>query len=141
MIPITIYSLNTLRMPTMWNFQKQLRIGEQGEALLLERYREPMVLYSGRSADFRLPITGELVELKTDTYDRSKTSNFFMERWSVAEKKKPGGPWQARANSASRFIYLFASDGTYYEFVDVKALCAELDVLCKSLAEVEIKNR
>lgn len=125
----------------MWSFSKQLKVGEQGEQLILNHYREPIVYYKGRRADFVLPLTGELLELKTDTYDRQKTSNFFFERWSDVDNKKPGGPWQARAKSASRFIYLFMSDGTYYEFQDIDKLCRLLDQYCTKLEPIRILNK
>jgi len=123
-----------------FKFREQLAIGEAGEALFLEHYPEPLILYSGKSADFIAIDSGDLVELKSDMYPMDKTTNFFFERWSDVAKKKPGGPWQSRRNSVDRFIYMFAQDGTYFEFSDVGALCARLEELIVDLKPVKVYN-
>ncbi len=47
------------------------------------------------------------MELKSDSYDMSRTPNFFMERISNVEKGTPGGPWQALDKNIPLFVYWY----------------------------------
>ena len=126
-----------------WSFKQQLQVGDRGQELFLKYYHEPLVVYPKHAADFQLVKCGGLVELKTDTYNMEKTANFFWERWSDMDKKKPGGPWQSHKHKVKRFVYMFVRHNVYYEFQDVPALVARLDELIasKKYKPFPVKNR
>ncbi len=96
------------------SFAKSLAIGKAGEALLLELWPE-LVPTDGRRGDFLLP-SGDKMEVKSDNYDHTEFGNFFMERWSDFDRKKPGGPWQALEHGAPRFFYWFPKARIGYIF-------------------------
>ena len=123
-----------------WNMQTQLAQGRLAEADFIERCHLDLVQVPGKGLwDFDSSC-GLKVELKSDTYPMEKTANFFMERWSVIEQDKPGGPWQSLEKGADTFIYLFANSNTYFQFLDLPALVDRLDVLTKDSDLVRIKN-
>jgi hypothetical protein len=126
-----------------YSFADQLKVGEWGEATLLEYYPHPLVplapadglvggLKARRKADFWRVSDGGLVEVKTDTWSMDATPNFFMERYSDREKQSPGGPWRALQDGISSFVYLFPKDRTWFEFQDLRSLCGLLDELIAS---------
>jgi hypothetical protein len=96
------------------NFQRSLVIGQAGEALLLELWPE-LRQTDGRKGDFLLH-NGDVLEVKSDSYSLKATKNFFMERWSDFDRKKPGGPWQSLAHGAKYFFYWFPADLTGFLF-------------------------
>ena len=126
-----------------FDFHKQIKVGDIGEELIFNYYPEPLLKYAGNKADFKMLKTGELLEVKTDTYPMDDTLNFFMERWSDVHKEKPGGPWQSRKHRVKRYVYLFVKDGVYFQFPDIKHLCKEVDsiVKAKKLRLIYIKNK
>jgi len=92
----------------VWQFDKQMDVGRQGERLLLKRWPNPIRRrYEDlKGVDFE-DSYGTLIELKTDTHDPEDTPNFFIERWSDLASKKPGGPWQALEKGADLLVYLY----------------------------------
>lgn len=125
----------------VWDMKTQLSYGLKAELEFCERYHRKLTkVDEHRLWDFECG-KGIRYELKTDTYPLSKTPNFFMERWSVLGKDKPGGPWQALSHEADVFIYYFASDKTYFQFDDIAALVGRLDVLTKKSGMVYIPNK
>jgi len=82
---------------------------------------------------------GRRVELKTDFYGEARTPNFFIERWSVMEQDKPGGPWQSRQKKVDLYIYLYADTGAYYVFSDLKALCKAVEKM--DLPLIPVRNK
>jgi hypothetical protein len=124
-----------------WDMQTQLKQGKKAEEEMAERHPSGLtVVTEHRLWDLESSCGRKKVELKTDTYDMSKTENFFMERWSVAEKEKPGGPWQALENGANIFIYLFSKNNTYFECRDLKKLVKRLNTLTKDIKPTNIRN-
>jgi hypothetical protein len=127
-------------MSKTWSMQKQLKIGQAAEKLMMTKYPVTLSLVTGhRNWDLESSC-GLRVELKTDSYPMAKTENFFMERWSVQEKDKPGGPWQAMEKGANTFLYYFSSDDTYFECRDIPALVEALNGLTNKLKPVIVKN-
>ncbi len=97
----------------IFTFNKQLRIGNTGEALFLKHYKGSSKT-DGRKYD--LLFEGKKVELKTDTYPLNKTPNYFMERYGNVADKKVGGPWRAADDKVDLFVYFFLSDTTFFWF-------------------------
>lgn len=124
-----------------FGFQDQLRVGDRGEELFIQYYYAPLVIIPDRFADFRRVDDGRSVELKTDTYNMEKTPNFFFERYSDMEAKKPGGPWRARRDRVDIFCYLFSRHNTYFEFTDITSLCETLDDITSKMKPTVVKNR
>lgn len=121
-----------------FNFQTQLAIGKEGEALFLSKYPD-LQQTDGRKGDF-VGKSGRKIELKIDTYSMEKTGNFFIERFSDLGKEKPGGPFQSEGHDVYYFCYLFVKQGFIYWF-ELKPL---LEFLRKNEASYEkryIKNR
>jgi hypothetical protein len=127
----------------MFSFKKQLAVGSAAEEAFLSGYREPIILAHHLTYDFKRISDGAKLELKTDTYDMHKYPNFFLERWGNVAEKKPGGPWRARRDRVDVFIYFFSQHGVYFEFIDIKELCARADKVIKrkSTKEFMIKNK
>jgi len=97
----------------IYDFKKQLSIGDEGEKLFLELYSHKGARKSDiLKFDFYLHC-GATVELKTDTYSIKRTKNFFIERWSDFRNKRPGGPFQSEADF---FVYLFIKQKVFYWF-------------------------
>jgi hypothetical protein len=113
-----------------FSFKDQLAIGEDGERLFIECYPRPLRKNHSRNSDLVCLVTGERIELKTDTYPVGETDNFFIERWSNLEEQKPGSLWQSR-RKADVFIYYYSNDGLYWEFRNIKALIKRLEDLEK----------
>lgn len=125
-------------MPKPHDFWASLKLGQKHEDVFLKAHPQ-LTKHTKREADFSLP-SGELVELKSDTYDPSQTPNFFFERYSNLETKKLGGVWQAHQNSAEFFVYYYPVTGDYYVF-RTAALCATLNVIEKFSKQIRILNR
>lgn len=124
-----------------FGFKEQMYAGDKGEALFKKAYKkvEKPIKTDGRKFDFYVNET-ETAEIKTDTYSMSKTKNFFMERFSSTQSKKPGGPWRAAEDDVDYFIYLFISDNVFYWF-EPKALSKFLDDYIKSEKPIFIRNK
>lgn len=123
-----------------FDFQKQLKVGQEGEAKFLEDYAGQVIRLDGRKGDFQLVSNEERVELKCDTY--KEAVNYFIERYSVFEKKIAGGPWQARRHGAAWFVYKFINEPNYAWF-PVDNLCTYLGryIDTQGLKEVVVRNR
>jgi hypothetical protein len=81
-------------MSNTFSFQAQLSIGDKGEKDFQEHYSKFKPIKStDRRIDFEL-CDGKTVELKTDSYDMSRTENFFFEILSCTKSKKPGGVYR-----------------------------------------------
>lgn len=134
---------NDGQRPTTHSFWDSLKVGTRGEELLIQHYHEPLVVIPDRYADFRRVTDGKTVELKTDTYNVTKTQNYFFERYSDFHKKTPGGPWRARKDRVGVFVYYFVRSNLYFNFEDVKALCKEIERIVKRKKQglILVKNR
>lgn len=124
-------------------FDKQLKVGDQGEQFFLEHYPRKLEIIKHRYCDFKVKTSNELIELKTDTYDMLKTSNFFFERYSDYNAQSPGSVWQSRPKNVSIFCYLFINNKTWFEFRDLDKLIDRLDNIIndKKLGKIFIQNR
>lgn len=126
----------------VYSWKKQLDFGKSAERDFLSLYHEPLILSPNLKHDFTVISTGERLELKTDDWEMSNTPNFFLERYSNHFEETPGGPWRARKHRVNRFVYYFIRDGVYFEFKDLKKLCARADkyIRAKKLKPIFIKN-
>jgi hypothetical protein len=87
------------------NFQKSLKIGKKAENDFYELFKDKLEQLDGYAADFKILKNGKTIELKTDSYDPTKTANFFMEKFSYNEE--PGGPFQALKKGTDYYVYWF----------------------------------
>jgi hypothetical protein len=112
----------------VFGFAEQLSIGSEGEAALQKMWHGPkLTKHPKRAYDFDGG-DGSKVEVKTDTYDMSKTTNFFIERWSVEQQQKPGSVWQSLEKGVTVFVYFFKKNNTYFVFDNLPLLQATLEV-------------
>lgn len=121
------------------SFKASLSRGQVGEILYMNAHNGKLEQLDGFKSDFKVIETGELVELKTDYYSMEKTPNFFFERFSDVDKKKPGGPHQAILNGSSLFVYFYVKDLVFFEF-NTEKLIKVLDELIPSLRPTDVKN-
>jgi len=121
------------------NFKKDLLTGQAGELAIKALWPELELLH-GKGADARLP-NGELVELKTDTYDHAKTDNFFIEYMGNVDTGKFGGPWKAQKDGCQWFVYYFSNPGIAYVF-STEEMLAEMNayLLKHNPKPIEIRN-
>jgi hypothetical protein len=113
--------------PTVFSFQKQLQVGSLGEDLLIRYYHMPIIKSQDRKYDFLCVHTGHKIELKTDSYDITRTPFFFFERYSNSQKETPGGPWRAVQDRVPIFVYMFVKNNRYFVFKDMKKLLKKID--------------
>lgn len=125
----------------VFDFQIQLKLGNRAEELFLEHYPTKIEIYPERAYDFTCTKTGAKIELKTDTYNIDKTSNFFMERYSDVHKKTIGGPWRAKRDKVDIFCYYFVRHNIWFQFNNIPALISRLDELTDGKGLVYIKNK
>lgn len=125
----------------VWSMKTQLGVGAKGEKLLLKHWKEPVQKHPVFKGPDFIDVKDTVIELKTDTYDMDKTPNFFMERWSNAEKKYPGGPWQAHLKGVEVFVYLFITHKKWFIFRDMPALLARLEEVTEGKYVHNIPNR
>jgi hypothetical protein len=98
----------------------QLKKGKKAEKDFLERYGQGAIVRTdGRKGDMMVKWSRAVLELKTDFY--SKSTNLFMERWSVEPtpdrpEGKVGGPWQAASHSAAYYLYWFPDRDELFVF-------------------------
>lgn len=108
-------------------FYQDLAFGNDAERLLLMQHKF-LTHATDRSHDLIIKGTKIKLELKNDSYDPKKYSNFIMERWS--KQDKPGGPFQSLKNGCRYFMYNFAQTGQIYVF-DTVQLVARIEKLVK----------
>lgn len=126
------------------NFARDLKVGQAGEKLFIKlaaKHGLELMQTDGRAGDL-LDNDGKLYELKTDSYDHGKTSNFFMELYSDVEAGKKGGAWQALDNKCDYFVYFFSANNIAYIF-STGDLVRQLDeyLSLQKPPLIEIKNR
>lgn len=123
----------------MHYFHRSLVSGKAGEALLASLMPELEAL-NGKGSDFKHRITGDLWELKTDSYDMLKTSNFFVERYGNDKKMSNGGPWQALEHRSKYWVYMFPVNKTLFIF-NTQELVHFLDNYKGTFPVVNIPNK
>jgi len=124
----------------VWSFQDQLQVGDRGEQLFMERYPKKLTIHPGYDGDFIEVNSGKKIELKTDTYNMEKSSNFFIEKYSNLEKQKPGSIWQAHAHGCDVFCYMFVRHNLWFQFNDLPQLIDRVNHLTSNKGLVYIKN-
>jgi len=122
---------------TTHNFQKSLKRGKKGEALFFDLFADKLEMADGYVYDMKVKRTGKTIELKTDSYDAAKTSNFFMERYSYNDE--PGGPWQSLKKGVDYYVYFFPNCNLIYCF-KTKELVKELEKICKGQYLINVRN-
>jgi plasmid replication initiation protein len=110
---------------TVHKFNSSLKVGQNGEEIFLA-LNPNITRLSGLKADFVSSKTNTKYELKTDTYDMTKTKNFFIERWS--KPGKVGGPWQAKQSGSHVYVYFFIQNYIAF-FFNIDKLLAKLETL------------
>lgn len=119
-------------------FAKDLKRGKKGESEFEQLFGDLVRREDGYLQDFTVLADNTTIELKTDSYDPTKTENFFMERWSY--KDQDGGPWQSLRKGITYFIYFFPKSMQFHCF-EVKALVKALDKLCEGQFILNIYNK
>lgn len=98
----------------------QLKKGKKAEQDFLEKYGQGAIVRTdGRKGDMQVKWSRAILELKTDFY--SKSTNLFMERWSVEAtpdrpEGKPGGPWQSLQHGSVYYLYWFPDTDELFVF-------------------------
>lgn len=125
----------------MFNFDAQLKVGEQGEEFFLKCYRELNAMKSNNKGFDLIVNEGETVELKTDTYSMDESANFFMEKFGNTKNipKSLGGPWRAEKDKINHFVYFFVKNLTFFWF-EPKILCRFLNKNIEKKNARYIKN-
>lgn len=121
----------------------QLKKGKAAEKDFLERYGQGAIVRTdGRKGDLQVKWSRAILELKTDFY--SKSTNLFMERWSVEATPeragKPGGPWQAAAHGATYYLYWFAETDELFVFCTA-ALVEYLEANLAAFRPCPVRNK
>jgi GTPase SAR1 family protein len=121
------------------SFTSSLSVGALGETLYFLVNEGKLERLDGRAADFKIIDTGELIELKTDTYLMEKTKNFFIEQYSNKDKQSPGSIWQARNNLCKYFVYFYVNSSTMFTFVN-DDLIKRIEEIAPQLKVSYVKN-
>jgi hypothetical protein len=120
-------------------WQRSKKLGDKGEALLLSTYPTVLGNAGGRVNDFYLLKDKKYqLEGKSDFYWMDTTDNYFWERFSSDYDYKDGGPWKAKANGASAFLYFFYNNKKIFVFKDIDKL---LRRITKCLVKYQIDLR
>ena len=120
-----------------FGWKTQLSVGQRGEKLFQETYPKSTQT-DGRIDDFILD--GERIELKSDSYEMSKTSNVFLEFYGNTDKKSVGGPWRTAQDDIKWFVYLFLHDKKFFWY-ESKKLVKFLDEHIKTLKPKIVRNK
>lgn len=117
---------------TTAQFKRDLERGKAGEAFLAEQHGLSFPPEGERRWDLEShDQQHRRIEVKTDSYDPEQTPNFFMELLTVVGGYEVvGGPWRARADRLTDFVYLYrgrAVPPRAFWFNDLDALVRELD--------------
>lgn len=121
-------------------FKESLKMGDIGQTLYYQAHEGKLEKTDGFKSDFILLETGEGIELKTDYWSMSETTNFFMERYSNMNKMSPGGPWQAKNSGSTIFVYFYVRDLTFYTF-KTDNLIEALEKVIPTLKPTDIQNK
>lgn len=127
-------------MRKVFDFKGQLNTGNVGEKLFTEYYEKLNPEKSTEDLAYDFTISGQKVELKTDTYRLTDSANFFMERYGCNKTFKSGGPWRTLEDKIEWFVYFYINDKIFYWF-DPKTLCPFLDKYIQNKGYKEIRNR
>lgn len=123
----------------MRTFRESLEIGKMGELLMTGHFPNLTAL-NGKHSDFVDKNTGELYELKTDTYNINATPNFFIERYSNEGKKSPGSVWQAAEHGSTFFMYFYIRNHKLFLF-KTAPLLERLELIIPKFIPIGIPNK
>lgn len=132
---------------SMFIFEKSLKKGAEGEKIFEEISNGTFRREDGITCDFTFLATGDKFELKSEYYSINRTKNFFIEHYSVLDKKTLGGPWQAKAKGIRLYGHFFlnADLDKYSLFAfDTNKLVDRLDKMIENkelVKEINIPNR
>ena len=127
-----------------FSMSAQLKKGKAAEKDFLERYGQGAIVRTdGRKGDLQVKWSRAVLELKTDFY--SKSTNLFMERWSVMAtpdrpEGKPGGPWQSASHGASYYLYWFPETEELFVF-QTAVLVDFLEGNLSSFRQCPVRNK
>ena len=121
------------------SFSQSLLIGKQGEYALTKFWPNPVERTDGRKADFIDLVTGERIELKTETRDLTKTANIFLELYSDVAKGKVGGLQQALSSGSSLYVCNFSASSTAFVY-EVEPLWAFIASTLANYSPVFVRN-
>ena len=128
----------------LFSMAAQLKKGKAAEKDFLERYGQGAIVRTdGRKGDLQVKWSRAILELKTDFY--SKSTNLFMERWSVEPTPdrpdgKVGGPWQATAHGAVYYLYWFPETEELFVF-NTAALVEYLEANLAKFRACPVRNK
>lgn len=130
-------------MSKTFSMAAQLKKGKKAEQDFLEKYGQGAIVRTdGRKGDLQVKWSRAILELKTDFY--SKSTNLFMERWSVEatpeREGKPGGPWQAASHNASYYLYWFPDTEELFVFTTT-ALVDYLEANLSTFRPCPVRNK
>lgn len=130
-------------MKKNFSMAAQLKKGKKAEKEFLERYGQGAIVRTdGRKGDLQVKWSRAVLELKSDFY--SKSTNLFMERWSVvgseAQAGKPGGPWQSAAHGAAYYLYWFPETDELFVF-NTAVLVDYLETNLSKFRPCPVKNK
>lgn len=121
----------------------QLKKGKKAEKDFLEKYGQGAIVRTdGRKGDLQVKWSRAILELKTDFY--SKSTNLFMERWSVVgddtREGRPGGPWQSKGHASKYYLYWFPETDELFVF-DTAVLVDYLEANLASFRPCPVRNK
>lgn len=122
----------------------QLKKGKKAEKDFLEKYGQGAIVRTdGRKGDLQVKWSRAVLELKTDFY--SKSTNLFMERWSVEPTSdrpegKVGGPWQSASHGAAYYLYWFPELDELFVF-QTEVLVNYLEANIQSFRACPVRNK
>ena len=130
-------------MSKTFSMAAQLKKGKKAEKDFLEKYGQGAIVRTdGRKGDLQVKWSRAVLELKTDFY--SKSTNLFMERWSVmadGEKLgKGGGPWQSLDHGAAYYLYWFPELDELFVF-QTEVLVNYLEANIQSFRSCPVRNK
>lgn len=124
-------------------FHEDLKRGEYGENLLLNRY--PYLTKDSTEGHDMIDTRGDLpvtIEVKTDSHDMDRFPNFFMEIFSDNKSLKLGGPWRSADHNTDVFLYHFKNNFRIFWFDNIPLLVTEIEIYMAKYRpeEIKIKN-
>jgi hypothetical protein len=120
------------------NFQKSLKIGKKAENEFFELFKDKVEQLDGYVADFKILKNGKTIELKTDSYDPTKTPNLFAEKFSYNEE--PGGAFQALKKGTDYYVYWFPITMEFFVY-KTSSLVDKLNELYPDPWLINIRNQ
>jgi len=124
-------------------FNEDLKRGEYGENLLLNRYS--YLTKDSTDGHDMIDTRGEppiTIEVKTDSHDMDIFPNFFMETYSDDKSHKLGGPWRSADHNTDVFLYHFKNNFRIFWFDNIPLLVTKVETYMANYnpREIKVKN-